>query len=117
MDSNSPKPASSRMIPAPVLTTPKPPEPRVGRYSMARASAEVARVIQRKKERGLHVRVARELNISSQQFSHRCAARYDFTLEELGIVADVLNAPPGWPFIPWEEAEERDAAWRNRKRR
>jgi hypothetical protein len=98
------------------MTPPKPPEPRAGRYTMERAAAEVARVIQAK-PRGTHVAVARELNISSQQLTHRCSNDYKFTVEELGIIADFLGAPTGWPFVPWPEAEERDDAWRNRKRR
>jgi hypothetical protein len=27
-----------------------------------------------------------------------------FTIEELGRIADILDAPPGWPFLPWEVA-------------
>lgn len=83
---------------------------------MPRAAREVHRTIQNH-PRGTHASVARELGISSQQLSHRLANDYDFTLEEIGIVADFLRAPAGWPFISWGEGEERDEAYRNRNRR
>lgn len=28
-----------------------------------------------------------------------------FTLDELGRVADALEAPPAWPFVDWDRAE------------
>jgi hypothetical protein len=96
---------------------PRPPAPRVGRYSVGRAAGEVERHIQSAKKRGTHVRAAEALGISSQQLSHRIDGTYKFTIEELGILADHFRAPPGWPFIPWEEAEQRDEAWRTRRQR
>jgi hypothetical protein len=95
---------------------PEPEAPRVGRYTMERAAAEVHRVIQ-SRERGTHSRIAEELGMSSQQLTHRCSSDYDFTLVELGIIADFLHAPTGWPFVPWKEGEERDDAWKKRNRR
>jgi hypothetical protein len=41
-------------------------------------------------------------------FSHRLVGeRSRFTLEQLGAIADALDAPPGWPFVPWELATRR----------
>jgi hypothetical protein len=33
-----------------------------------------------------------------------------FTLEELGILATVFGAPPGWPMVPWGFNPDRQSA-------
>lgn len=39
----------------------------------------------------------------STQLSHRLAGdTVGWKLEEIGAIADFLNAPPGWPFVPWD---------------
>jgi hypothetical protein len=40
-----------------------------------------------------------------------------WSIEDLGRVADEWDAPAGWPFIAWDEADERDKLWRQRARR
>lgn len=105
------------MIPGPVATKElKSAPPRAGRYTAEGVREEIYRVIQ-SGPRGTHVKVAREMNISSQQLSHRLGGAYGFSIDEIGIIADALGAPPGWPFIAMAEAEERDRAYKNRNKR
>lgn len=100
-----------------IVTSPKDPSrPRSGRYSLDRAIQEISRKIL-SEPRGTHSRVAEHLEIRPQQLTHRLSGAYKMSVAEIGIIADYFGAPAGWPFIPWEEAAERDEAWKNRKRR
>jgi hypothetical protein len=76
-----------------------------GRYSLPAVALEIAHQIGRQ-GRGTHKALAAHMGISSQQLSHRLAI--DTTrlkLEEIGVIADFFNAPPGWPFVAWDIAE------------
>ncbi len=87
-------------MPKPLATRPRP-----GRYTYEAAALEVAKAIGRR-GRGTHKALAADLELTSQQLSHRLAgelARFD--LEQLGRIADFFDAPPGWPLIPWDLAQ------------
>ncbi|MEI8352412.1 MAG: hypothetical protein WCG36_08885 [bacterium] len=73
-----------------------------GRYSQSRVSAEINAAIDRG-ERGTHKRLSLALGLrTTQQLSHRRKSQYEWSLEEIGVVADFFNAPIGWPFVPWD---------------
>jgi hypothetical protein len=88
---------------------------RVGRYSYARVTAEIEEALQRRK-RGAHKAASTALGMSPPAFSKRLneteGAR--FSVEELGLLADHLQAPPGWPFVSWKIAADLERAFRTR---
>jgi hypothetical protein len=91
---------------------------RVGRYSYARAMKELEAKLQERK-RGSHKAAASALGMKPPDFSKRLneveGAR--FTVEELGLIADHFQAPPGWPCVEWMHAEELERAYRARSRK
>lgn len=97
------------------------PEPR-SRYGYEKACAEIEKVLDRK-GRGSRKDAATALGLKAPQFSKRMGATWEigerFRVEDFGTLADWAKAPPGWPFIPWDEGDqmERDAReWRRLKR-
>lgn len=60
-----------------------------------------ARVIARMKERNVPVKAAcAALGIDAPSFSRKANLdRSGFTIDEFAQLADMLDAPPGWPFI------------------
>jgi hypothetical protein len=75
------------------------------RYSVLTAGREVRRILARL-GRGSQRRVALEVGLNEQQMSAKLRGETDrFTVEQLGQIANVLDAPAGWPWVPWEERE------------
>jgi hypothetical protein len=71
------------------------------RYSYNEVVAEVARVLETM-PRGTQKVLAIACNLDSPGFTNRMAkAGSRFTLEQIGALADALQAPPGWPFLSW----------------
>lgn len=91
----------------PKAPKPPPPEELPARYRSKAAAREIEQFLEeRKDERGKPLFLAKELaaaaDMSESTFSHKMAGRNTrFTVNELGLIADHLRAPPGWPFYPW----------------
>jgi hypothetical protein len=80
------------------------------RYSTQDATRELRQAM---RARGvLQKQLAAAIGASDSSVSQKFkgAGRNSFSLEELGLAADFLRAPSGWPFISWEEGELLDAA-------
>lgn len=60
-----------------------------------------ARVIARMKERSVPVKAAcAALDIDAPSFSRKANLdRSSFTIDEFARLADMLDAPPAWPFV------------------
>jgi transcriptional regulator with XRE-family HTH domain len=43
--------------------------------------------------------LAERIGLKPSQWYDRVRGQVPFTVEELGALADALNAPPGWPFV------------------
>lgn len=86
------------------------------RYSYEAAALEVERLLKRK-GRGSQKQAAAACGLTASQFSKRVYGVEMFRVEHFGAIADWAGAPTGWPFIPWEIAEERDKAFRASRRR
>lgn len=75
----------------------------VARYSISDAAAEVIRVSNRI-GRGARKGIALGIGLNEQQMSAKLRDVYDhFTVEQLGQIANFLEAPSGWPWVPWPE--------------
>lgn len=88
------------------VNTRKPPPP--GRYPLKLVCDEIADRLGRK--RGLHTATARHLGMSSQTLTKRLQQPDSvpkLDVEEIGAIAAFLEAPIGWPFVPWEIAAAR----------
>jgi hypothetical protein len=80
------------------------------RYTTRGATLEIAERL-RKLGRGSRKEVALSLGLTEQAFSHKMRGVYtSLTVEEIGQIAEHLDAPTGWPWIPWSEGERIDAA-------
>lgn len=69
-----------------------------GRYDMREIGA---RVDKRRRQLGREVKdVCAEMGIKKWDWSRKVRADgSSFTVEECGFLADLFEAPPGWPFI------------------
>lgn len=75
------------------------------RYSFRGAVREIQRLIERL-GRGAQKAVALGIGINEQQMSAKLRGVTDeMTLEQIGKVASLLDAPVGWPWVPWAEAD------------
>ncbi len=98
---------------------PKPlPEPLpVSRYVYDRIVQEIEAKIDAS-ELGTQKLIAAAAHLDESAFSHRMTGgKSRFKVEHLGAIADYFKAPTGWPFLPWKDADERDRAWKRRRRR
>lgn len=82
------------------------------RFSYARVAQEIQAFLDRK--RGNQADCARALGMDSGTFRHTMNEREGarFSIEQLSIIAEVANAPAGWPWLSWTEAEEFQAYMR-----
>jgi hypothetical protein len=49
---------------------------------------------------------AEAIALDTSSFAHRMAGKKSrFTVEQLGVLADHWDAPPGWPLIDWHLGE------------
>lgn len=70
------------------------------RYSIVEATLRVQKAISRSRPRLLDKDVAKAIGMSVDVFSRKMNRnRSEFTLDELGAIADFFNAPPGWPIL------------------
>jgi hypothetical protein len=71
-----------------------------------KAILDEVRLVVESMPRGTHRALGDACNLDHPGFSKRLAGGrgYSFSIEHLGAIADALNAPPGWPFIPWNGA-------------
>lgn len=76
----------------------------LGRYDLREIGA---RIDKRRRQRKLAVKeICADLGLAKWDWSRK--VRRDgsaFTIEECGRIADLLDAPPGWPFLPEEVGE------------
>jgi hypothetical protein len=71
----------------------------------------VAIEIRSQLKRGQHTKAAKACKLSDTGFAQRLRGEDSkFAVEHFGAIADLLNAPPGWPFIPWAVAERMERA-------
>lgn len=77
--------------------------PTTGRYD----PREIALRVERAREgAGLSVKeLADKAGVGVWAWYKRGSGDTPFTVEELGRIADILDAPLGWPFLPWEMGE------------
>jgi hypothetical protein len=62
---------------------------------------------------GVQKLVAARCNLTPASFNKRLRGLSEqLKVEHLGAIADFFNAPPGWPLIPWVQAEDMERAWR-----
>lgn len=81
---------------------PLPPGPY--RYVYKDVTREIGRYIA-KSPRGTKKDLAAATGMDHTAFAHRMAGRYRFSFEQIGAIAEAAKAPPGWPWLPWVEAE------------
>lgn len=75
------------------------------RYSVAEARREVQRVVGRL-GRGAQKAVALGIGLEEPAMSAKLRGVHDeMTVEQLGKVANLLQAPAGWPWVLWPEEE------------
>lgn len=75
-----------------------------GRYDMSQILDRIEHL--RHKRRLQRKDIAISVGISEAQFSKKMRQHLStFTLEEIGAIADVLEAPPGWPFLDTESTD------------
>jgi hypothetical protein len=99
------------------MPKPLPSQPPTSRFSYRRVVEEIEAQID---GRGIGAQkaVAGYVNLDESAFSHRLTGvKSKFTVEQLGAIADFWRAPTGWPFIPWDEAEQREAAWKKHRKK
>lgn len=102
------RPVGMSRLGAPMATRPR----KLGRYDKreiaARVNRERAVRIPPGETRALDVKeMADRIGISADDWYKRTGKRLTpFTVEELGRIADVLGAPPYWPFGDWETLAE-----------
>jgi len=88
------------------------------RYSYEAVVLEIERMLARMGH-GSHSRAAELLGWTTSQFAKRMAGTgltgERFRLEHLGALADWAQAPMGWPFVSWEQAEAAEQAWKQRR--
>ena len=72
-------------------------------HTVVAASREVERVLGRLGSR-TQKRVAVEVGLGEQQMRAKLKGQTDhFTIDQLAQIANALNGPAGWPWVPWEE--------------
>jgi hypothetical protein len=77
----------------------------IPRYTLELASAEIARVLTRF-GRGSRKDLAFAIGLDESSFSAKMRGVYtDLNVDEIGRAATYLDAPPGWPWIPWPEED------------
>jgi hypothetical protein len=72
-----------------------------GRYDLLEIAA---RVEKRRKQRKVAAKALYgDLHLAKWDWSKKVRNKgSSFTVAELGLIADLLDAPPGWPFLPEE---------------
>lgn len=94
----------------------RPPRP-LGRYSLKKVILELEEQF-RRRGRGSKTALALDLGYRPSEITKRQDDdEAHWNLEDLGRVAEAWKAPAGWPFIAWDEADERDQLWRARHRK
>ena len=86
------------------------------RYAYERVTREIERVLDQH-GRGSRKAAAAACLLTAPQFSKRMTGVERFSVEHLGIIADHLQAPLGWPFVPWDLALEMVTALRELRNR
>lgn len=89
--------------------------PPPGRYNIETVTKEVRRVLSERRpprqvEQVSQKQLSLLLDVSEGQISRKIRlsdGRSRFSIEELGVIADLFDAPPGWPFLPWAEPKRK----------
>lgn len=81
-----------------------PKTPPDSRYSYTQVVAEIEKRL--KTKYGTQALVARALGTDSGSVRHKLNEREGsrFSVEEIGVIADTLDAPAGWPWLSWDDA-------------
>jgi hypothetical protein len=84
----------------------QPPRGPIRPPTYADITMEIERLLSRS-PRGTRARLGEAAGLDAAAFSHRMTQRKGvrFSWEQLGAIAAAANAPPYWPFVPWEEGE------------
>lgn len=95
---------------ATVMPLPAAKPPGRSRFSYEDVTAEISKAVAHA-PRGTKKSLAAACGVDSAGFSHRMTGYRGerFTVEQLGAIADELQAPTGWPFLSWTDAEAYDA--------
>lgn len=106
----SKRPARLRFTP---MSPRKKPSPE-GAYDLGRVTAEIEHG---RKRRGLSVKaLAADVGIGRKVwYKKRDMDESTFSFDDMSRIAKALDAPPGWPLLPWELAED-FADWRKSRR-
>jgi hypothetical protein len=81
-------------------------EPPAPRYTYPRVTDEIEAALKRS-PRGTQARLSEVLDMDSGTFRNTMKSREGarFSIEQLGVIADRLKAPKGWPWLTWDEAK------------
>lgn len=89
----------------------------LGRYTLRKVILELEEQFTRR-GRGAKKALAAGIGLRPSEITKRQNDdEAHWSIEDLGRVADEWDAPAGWPFITWDEADERDKLWKQRGRR
>jgi hypothetical protein len=89
--------------------TPKRSPVRAGRYTLRKVALEIEEQL-RRRGRGSQKEAAFGIGLSEQAFSAKQLGKHsNWSVEEIGRLADFWDAPTSWPWIPWDMAFDRDA--------
>jgi hypothetical protein len=98
----------------PTVTPSRKPGTVEGAYDLTRITAEIEHG---RKKKGFSVKAAAEDSGMKRKdwYKKRNMEGSTFNLEDISRIVKVLDAPPGWPFLPWELAEDFEK-WRDSRR-
>lgn len=81
-----------------------------GAYDIVRISAEIE-AVRRKQDKTVKETAAAVGIDRKVWYKKRDLDGSSFSFRDISLLAEYFDAPPGWPYIPWELAEDFDR-WR-----
>lgn len=74
--------------------------PPISRYSMKETCLRIQKAAARSRPPLRDKEMAAAAGLTKDKYSRKIRmSRSTFTLEELGLIADFFDAPPGWPVV------------------